>query len=98
MRRAAQCSFIAVFLLFMSGCGSQSSVGTTPIGNPNPAEVPVSLTITDTPPAGVTVLFFQLSITGSLSDISAGKRFAFEQRQSDPRKCHPAPDGLGFSG
>ena len=65
MRRAAQCCIIAVFLLFMSGCSSQSSVGTTPIGGSNPAEVPVSLTVTDTPPAGVTVLFFQLSITGA---------------------------------
>jgi hypothetical protein len=66
MRRSAQFLFIAVFLLFMLGCGSQSQVTTTPVINPaNPATVPVSLTVTDTPPAGVTVLFFQLSITGA---------------------------------
>jgi hypothetical protein len=65
MRKAAQFFSIVVFLLFMSGCGSQSQVTTTPVSPPNPADVPVSLTITDTPPAGVTVLFFQLSITGA---------------------------------
>jgi hypothetical protein len=63
MRRAVQFLFIAVFLLFMSGCGSQSSV--TRDLTTTPADVPVSLTVTDTPPAGVTVLFFQLSITGA---------------------------------
>ncbi|MGD0007209.1 MAG: DUF5666 domain-containing protein [Terriglobia bacterium] len=62
MRRAALFLLTVVFLLFMAGCGSQSSVTTTPPSNPNPA---VSLTVTDTPPAGVTVLFFQLSITGA---------------------------------
>ena len=45
---------------------------THPPDNSNPADVPVSLTVTDTPPAGVTVLFFQLSITGSHSDIFVG--------------------------
>jgi len=66
MRRAALFLLIVVFLLFMAGCGSQSSITTTPPpSNPNPADVPVSLTVTDTPPAGVTVLFFQLSITGA---------------------------------
>jgi hypothetical protein len=63
--RAALFLFIVLFLLFMAGCASQFSVTTTPPSNPNPADVPVSLTVTDTPPAGVTVLFFQLSITGA---------------------------------
>ena len=65
MRRAALLLFIVVFLLFMARCGRQSSVTTDPVRNPAPADVPVSLTVTDTPPAGVTVLFFQLSITGA---------------------------------
>jgi hypothetical protein len=72
MRRAAQFLFIGVFLLFMSGCGSQSQVTTNPPNNSNPAEVPVSITVTDTPPAGVTVLFFQLSITGATLTSTSG--------------------------
>jgi hypothetical protein len=58
--------FIAASVLFMSGCGSQSSV-TTNLINSNTENfgpiyfVPVSLTVTDAPPAGVTVLFFQLA-------------------------------------
>jgi hypothetical protein len=47
----------------MTGCGSQSSVSTGT--NPSAVTAPVGLTVTDTPPAGVTVLFFQLSITGA---------------------------------
>jgi hypothetical protein len=72
MRRAAQFLFIAVFLLFLSGCGSQSPVTTTPPTNPTPADVPVSLTVTDTPPQGVTVLFFQLNLTGATLTSSTG--------------------------
>jgi hypothetical protein len=61
MRRALQVLFIAAFVLFMAGCGSQKEIpGPGPI-----AGVPVGLTITDTPPAGVTVLFFHLNITGA---------------------------------
>jgi hypothetical protein len=65
MRRAALFPFIIVFLLLMSGCGSQSSVtsNTTNFG-PIKAAL-VSLTVTDSPPAGVTVLFFQLSISAA---------------------------------
>jgi hypothetical protein len=68
MRRAAQLLVIVAFLLFMSGCGSRSSR----IPTSNPADVPVSLTVTDTPPSGVTVLFFQLSITGATMTPSSG--------------------------
>ena len=71
MRRAVQFLFIVALLLFMSGCGSQSQVATTPVST-NPADVPVSLTVTDTPPNGVTVLFFQLSITGATLTSSSG--------------------------
>jgi hypothetical protein len=49
----------------MAGCGSQSSNSSNPIVT-NPETVPVSMTVTDTPPANVTVLFFQLNITSAL--------------------------------
>jgi len=59
-------------LLFWAGCGSQSSLTTSPVSPPVAADVPVGLTVTDTPPAGVTVLFFQVNITAaSLSPGSA---------------------------
>jgi hypothetical protein len=63
MRRAALFLFLVIFVLFMAGCGSQST-SPPPINGPV-AGVPVGLTVTDTPPAGVTVLFFQLNITGA---------------------------------
>jgi hypothetical protein len=73
MRKAAAFFIIAVFSLCMSGCGGQSSVAETSGGSSNPANVPVSLTVTDTPPTGVTVLFFQLGITAaSLSSTTGG--------------------------
>jgi hypothetical protein len=67
MRRVVVFLSIVVSLLFMVGCGSQSQVSPTAESNPSPTatNVPVSLTVTDTPPAGVTVLFFQLSLTGA---------------------------------
>lgn len=74
MRKAAQILFIAIFFLFMSGCGSQSVPPTTACAEPctlTPG-VPVGLTVTDTPPAGVTVLFFQLNITGASLASSGG--------------------------
>lgn len=75
MRKAALLLFTIVFFLFMSGCGSQSQpqVTSTPPTTPATANVPVSLSVTDTPPAGVTVLFFQLDITGAaLTTSSSG--------------------------
>jgi hypothetical protein len=69
MRKATLVLCSVAFLLFMSGCGAQSgtvcpagSNGCGPIAVPT---APVSLTITDTPPAGVTVLFFQLGISSA---------------------------------
>jgi hypothetical protein len=70
MRKATMFLFIGLFLLFMAGCGNQ--VNTAPVSNPATANVPVGLTVTDTPPAGVTVLFFQLSITGATLTSSTG--------------------------
>jgi hypothetical protein len=72
MRRAALFIFIAVLVLFMPGCGSQSSV-TPNATNPLPITPALaSLTVTDTPPTGVTVLFFQLSISAATLTSSSG--------------------------
>jgi hypothetical protein len=66
MRKAILFPSLAALFLFLSGCGSQSSL-TSPNNTTPPASqtTPVGVTMTDTPPAGVTVLFFQLSITGA---------------------------------
>jgi hypothetical protein len=72
MRKAGLFLFTIGLLLFMSGCGSQSSAP-APIVTTTQANVPVGLTVTDDPPAGVTVLFFQLNITGgTLTDSTGG--------------------------
>ncbi len=65
MRKAALALFAAAILLIMAGCSSQSSVTSVAPTNPVAAVAPVGLTVTDDPPAGVVVLFFQLSITGA---------------------------------
>jgi hypothetical protein len=51
---------VGLILLFLAGCSSapNSSVN-------NNSGVPVSLSITDDPPNGVTVLFFQISLTAA---------------------------------
>ena len=69
MRRITLALLIVVVGLFMAGCGSQSS---TTSNNPPGNTAPVGMTITDTPPQGVTVLFFQLSITGATLTSSTG--------------------------
>jgi len=76
MFKAAAASFIVASLLVMAGCGNQSSLtstsisapsgtSSTPPSNPSVVTAPVGLAVTDAPPNGVTVLFFQLSITGA---------------------------------
>jgi hypothetical protein len=65
MRKATLALFATTILLFMTGCGSQSPVSSVTPTNPVPSVAPVGLTVTDDPPAGVVVLFFQLSITGA---------------------------------
>ena len=72
MRKAILFLSLAGLFLFLSGCGSQSSVTSNPPSNPAAVTAPVGVTVTDTPPAGVTVLFFQLSITGATLTSSSG--------------------------
>jgi len=61
MRRTISFSFALVSSMFLSACGS--SMGPSPAVNGT--GVPMSLTIGDTPPSGVAVLFFEASITGA---------------------------------
>jgi hypothetical protein len=58
--------FTGLLLLFLAGC-SQTPVNTngTPVNSSVDAAVPVSLSMTDQPPNGVTVLFFQISLTAA---------------------------------
>jgi hypothetical protein len=53
---------IAVFTFMLAGCGGGMSSSQTPPGT-NAAQV--SLTIHDNPPAGVTVLSFEIEVTGA---------------------------------
>ncbi|MFP5228147.1 MAG: DUF4382 domain-containing protein [Acidobacteriota bacterium] len=54
---------VATLALLLTGCGNTSNPSTT-TPTPTPANsVPVSLTMTDDPPQGVDVLFFQVSLT-----------------------------------
>jgi hypothetical protein len=60
----------AILSSLLTGCGSTSQLasgggGTGGNNNPPPATAPVSLTMTDDPPSGVSVLFFQVSLTSA---------------------------------
>lgn len=65
MRKATLALIATTILLFMTGCSSQAPVTSVTPTSPVPAVVPVGLTVTDDPPAGVVVLFFQLTITSA---------------------------------
>jgi hypothetical protein len=56
---------------WLSGCNSVTT-GTGFIQTPPVSTVPVSLTITDNPPAGVSVLFFQVSLTAATLQPASG--------------------------
>src|SRR5258707_9148765 len=56
--------------VLLAGCGG--STNPMPLGNSN--SVPMSLTIGDTPPKGVDVLFFEASITGASLQPSDSKK------------------------
>jgi hypothetical protein len=63
-------SVLPTLLAFIGGCGG-SGHHTTP---PPPAQVPVVVTVSDQPPAGINVISFDLSITGAclLTSAQAG--------------------------
>jgi uncharacterized protein DUF5666 len=56
--------------VFLAACGG--STNPTPMGGSN--SIPMSLTIGDTPPTGVAVLFFEASITGASLQPSDSKK------------------------
>lgn len=61
MRRTVLFLFVpAVLIALTVGCGSNMTNSTA---TPSAGSVPVSLTMTDDPPDGVSVLFFQVSLT-----------------------------------
>ncbi len=72
MRKVALLLFSGALLVFMSGCGSQSSNTPATTTSSNLSQASVGLSVTDQPPTGVTVLFFQLSITGATLTSSSG--------------------------
>jgi hypothetical protein len=61
----------ASFAAWLSGCGS-AATGTSVVQTPPESTVPVSLTMTDDPPAGVSVLFFQVSLTAASLQPASG--------------------------
>ncbi len=58
--RLALSALIVLSMLAIYSCNGSNMVTPPPMGG-----VPMSLTITDTPPAGVTVLSFEVSVTGA---------------------------------
>lgn len=56
-------AIIVVALSFFVGCSGKSQGGNTGGGG---ITAPLSITVTDTPPAGVTILSFQITITGAV--------------------------------
>src|SRR5215471_4246180 len=76
MRRSLFLAFaMIVAVALIGGCGGSSSVNPPP---PGPQSAQVSMSMTDTPPTGVTVLSFEVSLTGAALnpgnvDLLAGK-------------------------
>ncbi len=56
-------SVLAILTVFLVGCSSSTNGTGTSINSASAA--PVSITMTDDPPAGVSVLFFQVSLTAA---------------------------------
>lgn len=65
MRKSVSLLFVfAMITLLPAGCGNSAKIGTCTAACP--ADVtPVSITMTDDPPSGVSVLFFQVSLTAA---------------------------------
>ena len=62
MMRSRTCMFALFFLVFVIvGCGG--AMNTVTGGSTNTS--PVTLTVTDTPPSGVTILSFEVTVTGA---------------------------------
>lgn len=67
------CGIVLVSLSFLAACGSSPTTSNTPNTPPAPAgAAPVSLTMRDTPPSGVTVLSFEISVTAATLNSSGG--------------------------
>jgi len=62
---------IGLILLFLAGCG-QNPASTTSASSTGNSTVPVSLSMTDQPPNGVTVLFFQIDLTAAYLTPASG--------------------------
>jgi len=60
----------ALLTLLLAGCGSSNKIGTCAC--PVALSGPVSLSMTDNPPAGVSVLFFQVTLTDATLTPSTG--------------------------
>ena len=66
-RRRIGFTLIAVITLFLAGCGGSATTSSIA-----PGSVPVSLTMGDAPPSGVTVLSFEITVTGAVLQQSGG--------------------------
>lgn len=72
MKKAFSLLFVsAILFTLLNGCDSTSLFSSSG-GNQTATTVPVSLTMTDDPPAGVTVLFFQVSLTAASLTTTSG--------------------------
>lgn len=73
MRKGSYLLFVsALALLLTAGCSSNLSSGTSAMGS-GTGNATVSLSMTDDPPAGVSVLFFQISLTGATLTPASGQ-------------------------
>jgi hypothetical protein len=70
MRKIAALVFAGTMLTLLTGCGLTHSNGISGISGSGSPEV--SLSITDDPPSGVTVLFFQIGITNAYLTSTSG--------------------------
>ena len=82
-------SAVPLLLAFIDGCGGSGHHTTPP-----PAEVPVVVTVSDQPPAGINVVSFDLSITGGclLTTAEAGATSC-----TGAQNLFPAPDTIQFA-
>ncbi len=72
MRKSLSLPFAAAAAFsLLTGCGMSNLTSTNPT-SPSGDSVPVSLSMTDDPPAGVQVLFFQVSLTAASLTPSSG--------------------------